>query len=160
VITKALTGHMYYRSPYECDDDCDTCDGAKCEWCEAEYNVHDRTFSKHADAEAYEKENEIKMLSLTGMPDIDIHDATFYIKDGVLLARFYEHGDVVIDVNSPFYQDVYDTKKSDHDKWDECTCTDKEEEHYGNTCCIRGCDDVDCYYEMKVKGRTKKKWYC
>lgn len=30
---KHYTGHIYYRSPYECDDNCGTCDGAKCEYC-------------------------------------------------------------------------------------------------------------------------------
>lgn len=28
-----LTGHMYYHSPYETDDDCGNCDGAHCEYC-------------------------------------------------------------------------------------------------------------------------------
>ena len=28
-----LTGHMHYRSPYEMDDSCGTCDGAKCDYC-------------------------------------------------------------------------------------------------------------------------------
>lgn len=28
-----LTGHIHYRSPFEMDDDCGTCDGAKCDYC-------------------------------------------------------------------------------------------------------------------------------
>lgn len=30
---KHYSGHLHYRSPYECDDTCATCDGAKCEYC-------------------------------------------------------------------------------------------------------------------------------
>jgi len=33
-----LTGHTHYRSPYESDDNCGTCDGAKCDTCR---EVHD-----------------------------------------------------------------------------------------------------------------------
>lgn len=34
-----LTGHMYYRSPYESCDDCGNCDGARCESCRTKYIV-------------------------------------------------------------------------------------------------------------------------
>lgn len=27
------TGHMYYNSPFESDDNCGTCDGARCDTC-------------------------------------------------------------------------------------------------------------------------------
>lgn len=40
-ITRALTGHMYFMSPYECYDNCGTCDGAKCEFCKEMYEVED-----------------------------------------------------------------------------------------------------------------------
>ena len=32
-VTRALTGHTHYMSPYECYDSCGTCDGARCETC-------------------------------------------------------------------------------------------------------------------------------
>lgn len=34
LITEALTGHTHYGSPYECFDNCGTCDGACCYRCE------------------------------------------------------------------------------------------------------------------------------
>ena len=38
-IYEELTGHMYYRSPYESCDDCGNCDGARCEYCKTKYIV-------------------------------------------------------------------------------------------------------------------------
>jgi hypothetical protein len=35
--TSHLTGHMYYMSPYETDDACGNCDGAKCDHCRMIY---------------------------------------------------------------------------------------------------------------------------
>ena len=32
------TGHTHYRSPYECDDNCGTCDGARCDSCHKVYD--------------------------------------------------------------------------------------------------------------------------
>ena len=32
-VTRALTGHTHYGSPYESFDNCGTCDGALCESC-------------------------------------------------------------------------------------------------------------------------------
>ena len=40
-MDKELTGHMYYRSPYESCDDCGTCDGARCDYCKTRYIVKD-----------------------------------------------------------------------------------------------------------------------
>lgn len=34
-----LTGHIYYRSPYESCDKCGTCDGAQCDYCKTKYIV-------------------------------------------------------------------------------------------------------------------------
>lgn len=31
--TVHYSGHTYYRSPFECDDSCGTCDGARCDYC-------------------------------------------------------------------------------------------------------------------------------
>ena len=36
-----LTGHMYYKSPYESCDGCGNCDGAKCDTCKVAYTVED-----------------------------------------------------------------------------------------------------------------------
>ncbi len=41
IITPALTGHTHYRSPYECYDNCGTCDGARCDSCRTMYEVTD-----------------------------------------------------------------------------------------------------------------------
>ena len=43
IMTEALTGHMYYMSPYETFDSCGNCDGAKCEYCKTMYMVEDFT---------------------------------------------------------------------------------------------------------------------
>lgn len=32
---KYLSGHMYRNSPYETDDSCGNCDGARCDFCES-----------------------------------------------------------------------------------------------------------------------------
>ena len=36
-----LTGHQYYNSPYESCDNCKTCDGARCDYCNTKYIVED-----------------------------------------------------------------------------------------------------------------------
>ena len=38
-LTTELTGHTYYRSPYESCDSCGTCDGARCDTCREKYTV-------------------------------------------------------------------------------------------------------------------------
>jgi len=42
-----LSGHMHHRSPYECDDNCGTCDGARCEYCHEykEYTLRDKSIT-------------------------------------------------------------------------------------------------------------------
>jgi len=44
---KHLSGHMHHRSPYECDDNCGTCDGARCEYCHEykEYTLRDKSIT-------------------------------------------------------------------------------------------------------------------
>ena len=39
IVNRAFTGHMYYRSPYECYDSCGTCDGGRCETCREKWEV-------------------------------------------------------------------------------------------------------------------------
>lgn len=38
-ISKRLTGHIYYRSPYESCDSCGTCDGGRCDICHERFEV-------------------------------------------------------------------------------------------------------------------------
>ena len=38
-LTTELTGHTYYRSPYESCDSCGTCDGTRCDTCREKYTV-------------------------------------------------------------------------------------------------------------------------
>lgn len=40
-VCAELTGHMYYRSPYESCDGCGNCDGARCDICSKRYIVKD-----------------------------------------------------------------------------------------------------------------------
>ena len=41
IISKVLTGHLYYNSIYETSDSCGNCDGAKCGNCKTKYLVED-----------------------------------------------------------------------------------------------------------------------
>ena len=41
IISKVLTGHMHFMSPYETYSDCGNCDGARCETCREKYSVED-----------------------------------------------------------------------------------------------------------------------
>lgn len=41
MINRALSGHIYYRSPYEGYDDCGTCDGGRCDSCYEMFEVTD-----------------------------------------------------------------------------------------------------------------------
>lgn len=59
-ITKLLTGHMYYSSPYESCDSCGNCNGARCDNCHERYQVIDFdsdgasiTFKTRKEAEEY-----------------------------------------------------------------------------------------------------------
>lgn len=38
-LSKCYSGHMYLNSPYESDNSCGNCDGAKCERCHEMYRV-------------------------------------------------------------------------------------------------------------------------
>lgn len=38
-IDSYLSGHIFRGSSYESDDDCGTCDGARCAWCMEHYIV-------------------------------------------------------------------------------------------------------------------------
>lgn len=40
-LSKCYSGHMYFNSPYETDDSCGNCDGAKCEYCKTRWRVTD-----------------------------------------------------------------------------------------------------------------------
>lgn len=40
-LTKHLSGHMHFCSPYETDNDCGNCDGVKCDCCHDVYKVED-----------------------------------------------------------------------------------------------------------------------
>lgn len=40
-MCEELTGHQYYRSPYESCDSCGNCDGARCDYCKSRYIVKD-----------------------------------------------------------------------------------------------------------------------
>ena len=38
-VSRALTKHTHYQSPYECYDNCGTCDGANCDRCHERWEV-------------------------------------------------------------------------------------------------------------------------
>lgn len=53
-LSEELTGHIYYRSPFESCDSCGTCDGARCQTCRKKYIVR----SSKSDTIFYEGYNE------------------------------------------------------------------------------------------------------
>lgn len=53
-LSEELTGHIYYRSPFESCDSCGTCDGARCQTCRQKYVVR----SSKSDTIFYEGYNE------------------------------------------------------------------------------------------------------
>ena len=63
-IGRLLTGHIYFRSPYESCDSCGTCDGGRCDSCHEMWEVTEfddlelipdgfKRFRKKEDAEKF-----------------------------------------------------------------------------------------------------------
>ena len=55
------TGHIYYKSPYECDNNCGTCDGGACDFC---HKVENKSISCNLTTDKY------KMLLSAAFPDM------------------------------------------------------------------------------------------
>jgi hypothetical protein len=58
MVATHFTGHDYYNSPIESDDNCGTCSGARCDNCKEQYEVWgiDKRFYDKGEAETAEKE--------------------------------------------------------------------------------------------------------
>ena len=180
------TGHLFYAKAYEAaegSDNCNVCDGGNCDSCRTTYWVGDKIFTDLEEARA-EENNEGKQLARM-FPDLMaacerkgsgypvMERITFTIKDGELYGIWTDYSsrqyptytEKALDVGT-FYAELLEKYKEQKKKFDECACTDKHEKHYANSCCIQGCDDYRCYYEMKGGKRTEKntmsahiKWY-
>lgn len=66
IVSRYYSGHIYRNSPYESDDNCGTCDGARCDTCrerwrvegwnsENEKDVTLRRFNSKEEAQEYAK---------------------------------------------------------------------------------------------------------
>jgi hypothetical protein len=62
-LSTSLTGHTHYKSPYESDDNCETCDGARCEACKKKYTVKDLISDEYY-YDGYDKEEAERILKL------------------------------------------------------------------------------------------------
>lgn len=158
-MEKHLTGHIYYRSPYESDDNCGTCDGANCDRCNVVYTVNgvNSTFSDPGKAKAAE-DAEKSLINLNH------YGAQYFIKDDKLYASVWpvdSNGYVEVQCNeeSARYKSKFDEVKQCHDRYDECNCTDKSEVKDGSPCSKFGCNDMKCYNKMKRGAITAKVVY-
>lgn len=152
MVVKEYTGHIYYRSPYESDDNCGTCNGAKCDYCKTRFRstINDISYDTVEKAEKFE--NAFKLL----INDKDDYAIKFIIKDNKLYCvRYITPSDIpsLCNEESPLYQEYFDKTILSQNRYKECKCTNKDE------CSQYGCDDSSCYYEMKNRERIEKKWY-
>ena len=60
IVSRALTGHTHYMSPYECYDSCGTCDGARCNRCHERFEVEDVDTGKRRMCAFKEEAEELK----------------------------------------------------------------------------------------------------
>lgn len=173
MISVHKTGHQYYNSPIECDDNCGTCDGARCETCRDQYEVWgiDKRFYNKEEAESTEKELEAANISLFPViPEFHrINSAVpeYTVVDGVLCIQLWKSpkfkGDtdwgyryLPCNQDSPAYSKELEAAQGRINKYNECLCTDKDKD---DDCNKMGCRDQSCYNEMKYRKRTEKKWY-
>ena len=59
LVTEGLTGHSSYMSPYECFDNCGTCDGALCHRCRKVFVVENYETGKRRTCETKEEADDI-----------------------------------------------------------------------------------------------------
>lgn len=163
MITKHLSGHMYHRSPYESDDDCGTCDGAKCEHCRPYWEVAGERYYKEEEAIKAEETLTENIANLVPMKLDDWRqpdEGDFYLKDDELWVQVYDNGyhDVKCNPDSPAYLEYWERAVERKHRYEICTCVDKDEEIEGD-CSKFGCTDGSCYREMFAGKRKNKKWY-
>lgn len=157
MILKKYTGHMYRNSPYETDSDCGNCDGARCETCQLKFysTITNDTFDTLDEGKEAE-EMYFKLLR----NHKSTYDLKFIIKDdklyGIDMDPKFEP--ILCDEESPLYQEYFEKTLRKFTRYNECKCTNKDDEDDGS-CCKYGCDDASCYNDMKNRGRVTKKWY-
>lgn len=158
-MNKQLTGHLYLGSSYETCNSCGNCNGANCDSCETEWIVEGKVFYNMDEARAAEELTADLIVYEGTMYNTEY--ANFFVKDNELWAHIYasEYIDVPCNKDNAAYSDRLTETIDRHAKWEECTCTNKDNENDSNPCCIYGCRDSYCYFEMKECGRTEQKWY-
>ena len=168
-IQKHMTGHLYYKSAYETDDDCGNCNGGKCDYCHDNWTVGQKQFTNHEDAKNYADEYAIEVTELVDHEDADENTEFFLNKDGVLVCELWDRdskttfvgGYKIFTCNkkADSYKKKYDEASLARDNWNNCPCTDKDDDGTQNPCSKIGCNDSQCHYEVQNKGRVERKWY-
>jgi hypothetical protein len=162
MITKHFSGHTYFNSPYETDDDCGTCSGARCDTCKEIWTVSnsDEKFFNMKDAQSRED----LICSLIPLDKSTFYDISyFYIKDeklvvDVILKDHCNEITIECNLNSSIYEAKYKEAVERKEIFGSCLCTDKNED-IEEPCYKYGCTDNQCYKEMIHHKRTKKKLY-
>jgi hypothetical protein len=163
-----MSGHMYRGSAHETDSDCGNCDGARCEICVttwAVYGYEQKQWDTKEQALAYaEEQKKAREELIPGYNGSSVPEYFLNPKTWDLMAYWHDEHNVtqrtICKHNTPLYDKLWYDAVDKADMWDQCTCVDKAEHHYANSCGVfRGCNDSRCFYEMKHCGRTEKKWY-
>lgn len=159
MIRNSFTGHMNHGSPIESDDSCDTCDGARCDYCREVWYVDDVPYDTEEEAEAAQKEND----TLIDLKDVS-EPVGFTLINDDLCALVYKSGFGYLFTScvksSVLYDNLLKETIKDMAKFNECTCTDKLEASSANSCDVLSvCNDRNCYAQMKSGKTTTKLFY-
>lgn len=167
MITTHLTKHIYFNSPIECDDNCGTCDGARCDDCRKQYEVYGVNERFYDEEEAKRVEESINSIIPDTIDDYII-DNYFFILDGDLYytghenpTPEYKYGrrvDVPCNKESSMYQSKLEEVIKRNERYNQCKCIDKDTADDGD-CKKYGCNDYSCFRGMELGKRTDKKWY-
>lgn len=160
MISKHLSGHIYRNSPYESDDSCGTCDGARCDSCSEYWTVPGFDEDFYSKDEAEEKYKMLKrFLGLDPDDKKYILNIGFFIKDDSKLYALIDYETetkCIREVDPEWYDNLLKNAKIQREKYNECKCTDKDDEYF--TCSKVGCNDNSCYRQM-LGGKTEHKIY-
>jgi len=91
------TGHDHFMSPYECDDNCGTCGGARCDRCRKVYDGFDFVYSSY---QIYELTKEF------GVTEEEAYDLYEYGKTDKYLLHIPTEYDLKTRYPE-FYQELY-----------------------------------------------------
>lgn len=166
-INMSFSRHLGNRYPNEqiMTDNCGSCDGAFCDHCVKVFTVLGKNFYDEESAKKFAESVGADLLELTGSVEIVEHygDLEFFLNSENVLCVlcWWKDADQGVPCNtaSRLYPEKLAVAVKNKANWEKCTCIDKGEHDYANSCCIVGCNDPVCLHEVLHKGRTEKKWY-